>query len=42
MNIDERGLTQKEINDFSAELKGLRPNQKFNTLKGEIIGQHYG
>ncbi len=42
MNIDERGVIQNEIAAFSAELKKLKPNEKFNTLKGEIIGQNYG
>ncbi len=42
MNIDERGVIQKEIAAFTAELKKLRPNKKFNSLKGEIIGQNYG
>ena len=42
MNIDERGVIQKEIAAFSAELKKLKSNEKFNTLKGEIIGQNYG
>ena len=42
MNIDKRGVIQKEIAAFSAELKKLKPNDKFNTLKGEIIGQNYG
>jgi hypothetical protein len=42
MNIDERGLIQKELKAFTGELKRLRPNEKFNTLQGEIIGQHYG
>jgi len=42
MNIDERGVIQKEVAAFTAELKKLKPNDKFNTLKGEIIGQNYG
>jgi len=42
MNIDERGVIQKEITTFTAEVKKLSQNEKFNTLKGEIIGQNYG
>jgi len=42
MNISERGVIQKEISVFSAELKAMKPNTKFNTLKGEIIEQYHG
>jgi F420-non-reducing hydrogenase iron-sulfur subunit len=42
MNIDERGVIQKEINTFISAVKRLGPNKKFNTMKGEIIGQNYG
>ena len=42
MNIDERGVIQNEMAAFTAELKKLKPNEKFNTLKGEIIGHNYG
>ena len=42
MNINERGVIQKELAAFTSELKRLRPNEKFNTLRGKIIGQNYG
>ena len=42
MNLIERGLIQKEIVEFTAELKAMKPNMKFNTFKGEIIRQHHG
>jgi len=42
MNISERGVIQKEIITFSAALKKMKPNTKFNTLKGEIIEQYHG
>ena len=41
MNIDERGLIQKEVAKFTTELKAMKPNKKFNTLKGEIIEQYH-
>jgi F420-non-reducing hydrogenase iron-sulfur subunit len=41
MNIDERGVIQKEIGAFTSTLEILGPNKKFNTMKGEIIGQYY-
>jgi len=42
MNIDERGMIQKELAAFTSELKRMRPNATFNTVRGEIIGQNYG
>ncbi|MCD6355661.1 MAG: hydrogenase iron-sulfur subunit [Anaerolineaceae bacterium] len=42
MDISERGLIQKVIADLTAELKMMKPNEKFNTLKGEIIEQYHG
>jgi F420-non-reducing hydrogenase iron-sulfur subunit len=42
MNINERGLIQKEIADFSAMLKTKKENLVFNTLQGEIIGTYHG
>ena len=42
MNINERGLIQKEVADFSAALKAKKENLVFNTLQGEIIGGYYG
>ena len=42
MNINERGVIQKEIGIFTSSVKKLGPNKKFNTMKGEIIGQYNG
>ena len=42
MNIDERGVIQKEIDKFTSKVKRLGPNKKLNTMKDEIIGQYYG
>ena len=41
MNIDERGVIQSEIDAFTNTMERLGPNMKFNTVKGEIIGQYY-
>jgi F420-non-reducing hydrogenase iron-sulfur subunit len=41
MNIDERGVIQKEIDKFTSKVKRLGPNKKLNTMKDEIIGQYY-
>lgn len=37
MDVSERRLIQKEITALTSELKAMGPNEKFNTLKGEII-----
>jgi coenzyme F420-reducing hydrogenase delta subunit len=41
-NISERGMIQEALSVFSDVIKALEPNEKFKTLKGEIIGQSYG
>lgn len=35
--IDERGSIQKALSEFSDEIKPLGPNQKFKTLRSEMI-----
>jgi F420-non-reducing hydrogenase iron-sulfur subunit len=41
-SISERGLIQKALSEFSGALEALGSNEKFKTLKGEIIGQSNG